>query len=146
MFFIKSRENKEDIIINNNIISAETSIEGRIYSPRPIAIEGTVTGEIISKREVVIGNEGRVRANIKARSIIIEGNFTGNIILLGEAKVTSTGKLFGNVIQMDAFITIEDGGLFKGKNIITVNKGIFEINNKDSISNIRIKPKKILQY
>lgn len=144
MFFIKSQKDKKDN--DNNIISKETSIEGRIYSPRSIKIDGAVTGEIISKKEVIIEEEGRVKANIKAKNIVIEGNFTGNIILSGEAKITPTGKLFGNVIQMDPFLTIEEGGLFKGKNVITDNKEIFEINNKGTISDIKIKPKKILEY
>ncbi len=144
MFFIKTGK---DIKSNGyNVISSETNIEGKIYSPRPIQIEGTVCGEIISKKEVVIGKEGKVRANIKARNIIIEGNFRGNIILSGEAKVTSTGKLLGNVIQKETLLTIDHGGLFIGKNIITDNKKIFKINGNEVLSSIKIKPKKILEY
>ncbi len=144
MFFIRPRKNKREN--DYNIISAETHIEGKIYSPLPIKIEGTVIGEIISSREVVIGREGRVRANVKTRNIVIEGNFKGNIISSGEAKITSTGILFGNIIQMDTSLNIENGGLFKGKNIITDNREIFKINNNSTISDIKIKPKKILEY
>jgi cytoskeletal protein CcmA (bactofilin family) len=144
MLFIRPRKDKREN--DYNIISAETNIEGKIYSPRPIKIEGTVTGEIISSREVVIGREGKVRANVKTRNIIIEGNFKGNIILSGEVKITSTGVLFGNIIQMDTSLNIENGGLFKGKNIITDNREIFNINSNSAISNIKIKPKKIMEY
>jgi cytoskeletal protein CcmA (bactofilin family) len=144
MFFAKHRENKKEN--NYNIISPKTSIEGKIYSPAPIQINGTVTGEIISKKEVVIGREAVVKANIKTRNILIEGSFTGNLILSGEVKITSTGKLSGNIIQINTSLNIEDGGFFKGKHIITDNKEIFETGNKSIISHIRIKPKKILEY
>ena len=42
---------------NNNIIAEGVCIEGRIYSPRPIQIDGRVVGEIISKKELVIGKK-----------------------------------------------------------------------------------------
>lgn len=144
MLFTKTNKDKN----NNtyNIISKGTNIEGRIYSPHSIQIEGVVAGEIISKKELIIGKEGKVRANIKTKNTVIEGSFTGNIISSGEVKITSTGKLVGNIIQKDAFLSINDGGLFKGKNIIVSNKEIFKINDNERISNIKIKPKKILEY
>lgn len=144
MFFVKKSKNKKSRY--HSIITSETSIEGKVYSSRSIKIEGNATGEIISRKEVAIGRNGKVRANIKARNVLIEGNFVGNIILIGEAKITSTGKLFGNLIQRDTFINIEYGGLFRGKNIITDNEEIFDINNKKIVSNIKIKPRKIFEY
>jgi len=144
MFFAKPRDNKKEN--DYNIISPETKIEGKIYSPVPIKIDGIFSGEIVSRKEVVIGKEGVVRANIKTRNVLIEGNFSGNIILSGAAKITSTGKLSGNIIQMNTCLNIEDGGLFKGKHIITDNKEIFETSNKSIVSHIRIKPRKMLEY
>jgi len=131
---------------NNNIIEEGVGIEGRIYSPRPIQIDGRVVGEIISKKELVIGKEGKVRANIKAKNAIIEGDVTGNIISSGEVRITSTGKMIGNIIQRDISLIIDDGGLFKGENIIVYNTEIFKINNDKKISGIKIKPKKIYEY
>lgn len=142
----KYRDKKDGSDDYNNIISAETGIEGKIYSPQPIKIDGAVTGEIISKKEVVIGKEGRVKANIKASNIVVEGNFMGNIIVSGEAKITSSGRLSGNIIQFKPFITIEAGGHFNGRNVIIDDKEIFDQNSKNPISSIKVKPTKILKY
>ncbi len=144
MLFVKNNKDKN----NNsyNVISQGTNINGRIYSPHSIRIEGTVAGEIISKEELVIGKEGKVRANIKTKNTIVEGSFTGNIISSGEVRITSTGKLIGNIIQKDASLSINDGGVFKGRSIIVGSKKIFKINDNEQISNIKIKPKKILEY
>ena len=131
---------------NNNIIAEGVDTEGRIYSPRPIQVDGTVVGEIISKKELIIGRTGKAKANIKAKSVIIEGDVTGNIISSGEVRITSTGKVTGNIIQRDISLIIDDGGLFKGKNITVYNREIFRINNNDKISGIKIKPKRILEY
>jgi cytoskeletal protein CcmA (bactofilin family) len=147
IFFSKKDKDKKDGDDDyNSIISAETGIEGKIYSPVPIKIDGAVTGEVISKKEVVIGRGGRVKANIRASNIVVEGDFTGNIIVSGEAKITSSGRLSGNVIQLKPFVTIETGGLFSGRNVITDNKEIFNKNSKNTISSIKVKPTRILKY
>lgn len=144
--FSKKVSQAEDKYNNNNIIAEGVGIEGRIYSPRPIQIDGTVVGEIISKKELVIGRKGKVKANIKTKNVIIEGDVTGNIISSGEVRITSTGKMIGNIIQRDISLIIDHGGLFKGKNITVYNREIFRINNNEKISGIKIKPKKILEY
>jgi len=144
MFFTKTNIDKKNN--NHNIISSGTSIEGRIYSPRPLHIEGTVTGEIISKRELIIGREGKVKANIKTKNTVVEGSFTGNIISLGDVKITPTGKLTGNIIHRNTSLITNDGGLLKGKNIIVDNRKIFKIRANEKLSNIKIKPRKISEY
>ncbi len=137
---------KTDKDNNYNIIASGTDIKGRIYSPHPIKIEGIVAGEIISRGKLVIGREGKVKANIKTKNTVIEGSFIGNIISAGEVSITSTGKLEGNIIQRDTYLIIKDCGLFKGNNIIIDNKKIFRISDSDKLSTIRIKPKKILKF
>jgi len=141
-----TKNNKDKNTNNQNIIATGTRIEGRIYSPRPLQIEGTVTGEIISKKELIIGKEGKVKANIKTKNTVVEGSFTGNIISLGDVKVTSTGKLTGNIIHRDTSFITNDGGLLKGKNIIVDNRKIFKIRVNEKLSNIKIKPRKISEY
>lgn len=131
---------------SNNIIAEGAHIEGRIYSPSPIQIDGTVVGEIISKKELVVGRKGKVKANIKTKNAIIEGDVTGNIISSREVRITSTGKMIGIIIQRDISLIIDYGGLFKGKNITVYNREIFRINDGDKISGIKIKPKRILEY
>jgi len=144
--FGKKASQAEDKYNNNNIIAEGVGIEGRIYSPRSIQIDGTVVGEVISKKELVIGKKGKVKANIKTKNAIIEGDVTGNVISSGEVRITSTGKMIGNIIQRNISLIIDDGGLFKGKNIIVYNTEIFKINNDKKISGIKIKPKKIFEY
>jgi cytoskeletal protein CcmA (bactofilin family) len=40
----------------------------------------------------------------------------------GQVEITSTGKFIGNLIQDNILLTIEKGGLFKGKSIANNDK------------------------
>ena len=40
----------------------------------------------------------------------------------GQIEITSTGRFIGNLIQDNALLAIEKGGLFKGKSITEVDK------------------------
>ena len=144
MFFTKTNKDKNNN--NHNIISSGTSIEGRIYSPRSLQIEGSVTGEIISKKELIIGREGKVKANIKTKNTVVEGSFVGNIISLGDVRIAPTGKLIGNIIHRDSSLITNDGGMLKGRNIIVDNRKIFKIRVNEKLSNIKITPRKISEY
>ncbi|MFA5014567.1 MAG: polymer-forming cytoskeletal protein [Actinomycetota bacterium] len=141
-----AKNNKDKNLNNQNIIASGTIIEGRIYSPRSLQIEGSVTGEIISKRELIISKEGKVKANIKTKNTVVEGSFTGNIISLGDVRITPTGKLIGNIIHRDSSLITNDGGMLKGRNIIVDNRKIFKIRVNEKLSNIKIIPRKISEY
>ncbi|MDD5622142.1 MAG: polymer-forming cytoskeletal protein [Actinomycetota bacterium] len=142
MFGIKTTKDKN----NHNIIASGTNIEGTIYSPSSIKIDGSVTGEIISRKELTIGKEGKIRASIKTKKMIIEGSVVGNIISIGEVKITSSGKMAGNIIQKNTSLIIDDEGSFKGNSILINDRKIFKIKDTEKISNIKIVPEKILRY
>lgn len=110
------------------IIGEGVTINGNLYSPGITRIDGKVTGEIIAEKELIIGKEGKVEAVIKTKDAVIAGNFKGNIIASGEVEITSTGKFTGHLIQKDALLTIEKGGVFRGESIISEDQKVFEIN------------------
>ncbi len=120
-----------DSIANNNktltIIGEGVVINGSLFSPGITRIDGRVTGEITAEKELIIGKEGKVEARIKTKDATIAGNFKGNMIASGEVEITSTGKFVGNLIQKDAMLTIEKGGIFKGESAISEDQKIFEI-------------------
>jgi len=113
------------------IIAEGVLIDGTLFSPGTTRIDGRVNGEIISEKEVIIGKEGKVEAKVKTKDAVIAGAFIGNMIASGEVEITSTGKFTGNLIQRDALLTIEKGGLFKGEIVISEDQKIFEIRSED---------------
>ncbi|MBC7333831.1 MAG: polymer-forming cytoskeletal protein [Actinobacteria bacterium] len=128
MFSKKTNEAKTSKVLT--IIGEGVKIEGKLYSPGSIRIDGSVDGEIVAEKEIIIGKEGKVEANVKTTDATIAGLLKGELIASGEVEITSTGKLYGNLIQKDASLTIEKGGIFKGESILSENKEIFQKTEK----------------
>jgi cytoskeletal protein CcmA (bactofilin family) len=101
------------------VVAEGVTIEGKINSPGSTRIDGTVKGDIISDKEVVIGKEGKVNAKVQTRNAVIAGSFNGEMTASGEVEISSTGKFIGNLTQKEALLTIAKGGLFKGESIIS---------------------------
>ena len=137
-----SRRNTEEHISKTLTVIAEgVNVEGKIYSRGSTRIDGRVTGEIISEKELVIGKEGKVDASVKTTNAVISGNFKGEMIASGEVEITSTGRFVGNLTQKDALFTVAKGGLFKGESKISNNQDIFKISVPEKSETIeQIKP------
>lgn len=108
------------------IVAEGVTVDGKINSPGSTRIDGTVTGEIVADKEIVIGKEGKVDATVRTKDAIIAGSFKGEMIASGEVEISSTGKFIGNLTQKDALLTIAKGGLFKGQSIIGTENDSFK--------------------
>jgi cytoskeletal protein CcmA (bactofilin family) len=100
------------------IIAEGVKVDGKIYSPGSTRVDGTVKGELAADKEVIIGKEGKVEADVKTKDAVIAGTFKGNMTASGEVEISSTGKFIGNLTQKDALLSVAKGGLFKGESII----------------------------
>ena len=94
-------------------IGATIHIKGDVTGDEDLIIHGHVEGEInLRDHNVIIGKQGRVKANIHAKQIVVEGELNGD--LKGEEKVVirNSGNVLGNVVSPR--VTLEDGAMFKG--------------------------------
>jgi cytoskeletal protein CcmA (bactofilin family) len=108
------------------VIEEGVFIEGKIHSKGSTRINGIVKGEVISEKDLIIGKEGKVEANIKTNTLKILGSFMGEMIASGEVEITATGRFIGNLTQKGSFLTIHKGGLFKGQSIVAENQDIYK--------------------
>jgi len=116
------------------VIEEGVFIEGKIYSKGSTKINGTVKGEVVSEKELIIDRGGKVEANIKTDTSKILGSFEGEMITSGEVEITATGRFIGNLIQKGALLTIQKGGVFKGKSIVSDNEDSYKKKSrKDTI-------------
>lgn len=94
-------------------IGSTIHIKGDVTGDEDLIIHGHVEGQInLKDHNVIIGKNGKVDANIKAKQIVVEGKLKGD--LKGEEKVIirNTGNVLGNVVSPR--VTLEDGAMFKG--------------------------------
>ena len=109
---------KSDFSRSQTLIAEGTRIEGKLYFPGAVKIEGEVSGEINTDNILTIGRSGNVKSNIKTKSAVISGYFTGDMHVTESVEITSTGKFFGNLVQDSAQLAIEKGGIFKGRSSV----------------------------
>lgn len=94
------------------LIGENTKFEGNILSEDAIKVDGEVVGNIVTTREVIVGEQAVVLGDIQAASLVVAGTVTGNVKLSGQLSIGATGALKGNV--KTASMVIEDGGKFHG--------------------------------
>lgn len=95
------------------MIGAKVKVTGDIESSEDLLIEGEVNGTVkLADNELIIGNSGRLQANIEAKTIRIEGEVQGDIVGQERVVITTTGNVQGNVSSPR--VMLEDGGRFKG--------------------------------
>ena len=94
------------------IIGKETSFNGTIEATGTIRVDGKFEGQLTSSGDVIIGENGEVKAQIKARSALIAGTLQGNISITDKLELLSTGKLYGDIDA--AVLSIGEGAVFRG--------------------------------
>lgn len=98
------------------LIDTAASLKGDIVTDGNLRIDGKFHGNIISARDVVIGENGFVQGEINAESMAIYGAVRGNIKSVGLVEIMSTGNVFGD-IEVKSLV-IKEGGVFEGKSIM----------------------------
>ncbi len=101
----------------NSVIGPGSIFEGKFYISGSLRIDGKFQGEIKTEDELVIGETGKVKTNIKDRSVVIAGTMIGNIQATEEVRIEKNGKLLGDVETPVLYLT--PGIVAKGMMTIT---------------------------
>jgi len=96
----------------DTIIGYGVSVEGTLQTVGDIQINGHFKGKLITRGDVVIGEHGRVNANINGENVYIAGEVTGNVNAVDKLEILETGKINGNISS--TALSVESGGVFKG--------------------------------
>jgi cytoskeletal protein CcmA (bactofilin family) len=95
------------------IIGATVAIKGDLTGGEDLLIEGSVEGKVeLRDHSVTIGKNGRIKADVHARTITVEGNVEGNLYGEEQIIVRQSGTVRGNIVS--ARVALEDGSNFKG--------------------------------
>jgi cytoskeletal protein CcmA (bactofilin family) len=98
------------------VIGTNAHLSGRLETDGGVRIDGMCEGAIEAMGNVIVGEQGRVLADIKAENVSVSGAVKGNIIAEGRLEILSTGKVWGD-ISVEAFL-IEEGGFFRGQSLM----------------------------
>ena len=107
----------------DTLIGNGTIFEGSLTSKESICVEGIVRGKIDCEGSVIIGENGRVDADIFSDTVLLGGEVNGNIVAKTKLEITTSGKLRGDI--KTGSLIISEGVLFEGKcQMITEDTGI----------------------
>ena len=95
-----------------NIINAGTLVKGDIECQGDIRFDGILTGNIITKGKLVIGNNGEIKGEIVCANCDIEGSVDGKISVLDLLSFRSTAKFVGTILT--GRLSVEPGAYFNG--------------------------------
>ena len=108
-------------------------IKGDLTGEEDLVIQGHVEGTInLKQNNLTIGQEGKINANIFARTVSVEGTLKGDI--RGEEKVVikKNANVCGNITAPR--VSLEDGARFKGSMDMDHNKAESHASSHDAAS------------
>lgn len=112
-----SRDSNPEREMIENVVGASTTLKGTLRSDGGVRIDGTFEGLIEVAGNVVVGETGRVIADISARNITVGGAIKGNVRGSGRLEILSTGQVLGDIAV--AAVMIDEGGVFQGTSRMT---------------------------
>lgn len=95
-----------------SVIAQGVEIKGDIISQGSLRIDGAVDGKLNIKGDVILGEKGRIKGEVKVENLIVAGRVEGNVVASGRFELTSNGYMKGDVTCN--IITIEEGGVLDG--------------------------------
>ncbi|MDX9893636.1 MAG: polymer-forming cytoskeletal protein [Patescibacteria group bacterium] len=95
------------------IIGPSVQVEGNFVASGDVIIEGTVSGSVKTDRNLTIGKDAKIFADISAANALIAGEVQGDVKIQDSLQLTETAKIFGDV--KTRIITISSGASLNGK-------------------------------
>lgn len=126
-FEVKEMAQKGDMM--NSTIGDGSSFEGKFYISGSLRIDGKFEGEIKTDDELVVGESGRVKTDIVAKSVVIAGTVIGNINAFNEVRLLETAKVLGDITAP----------------VINIMKGVVLMGNVIVTGGQKVDPKKIVE-
>ena len=94
-------------------IGKTLKLKGEITGSEDLYIDGEVEGTVeLKDNNLTVGPNGKVHADVSARSITVLGRLQGNVRAGERIEIRKTGSLEGDLTT--ARIVIEDGAVFRG--------------------------------
>ena len=112
-------------------IGKSVVIKGELNGSEDLTIEGQVEGKIELRQSVLtIGPNGRIKAQVFAKSVIILGEVTGNVTASEKVDIRDNGSVDGDITSPR--VAIAEGAHFRGS--IDMQKGGTKAEGKPAAS------------
>jgi cytoskeletal protein CcmA (bactofilin family) len=99
-----------------NILSTDVEIKGTVKFTNDLVVDGKIEGEINSDGNLTVGENARIKAEIKTATVVVYGKVHGNITATERVELKATGEVVGDIKAKT--LAIEAGAIFVGKSTV----------------------------
>ena len=97
----------------NGFLDAGSHIEGDLHFEDTFRVDGRLSGRVVSKGDLVVGDQGRVEGELRVGRIFISGTVKGSVNASQRVEITARGRV--NADLETPSLMIEDGAFFEGR-------------------------------
>ena len=96
----------------NTVIGKDTFFKGALTGKGLIRIDGEAEGSIVNEGDLIIGENGRVKVELKARNVTIAGYYEGAMEAEGKLELKKTATAIGTFKTNG--LLVEEGAVVSG--------------------------------
>lgn len=113
-------KNEKDMLApsqeTETVIAPSVRVEGDFVSEGNVRIEGTVTGSISTERDLIVGENAKITANVQARNGVIAGELHGNLRVFDRLELSATARIHGDI--QAKVLSVAPGAMMRGQLVI----------------------------
>jgi cytoskeletal protein CcmA (bactofilin family) len=98
------------------VIGPTCNFKGSVQSDGGLRIDGVFEGSIQIAGNLIIGQSGKVIAEVNAQNVSVAGALKGTVKAPGRLEILQSGRVWGD-ISVASFL-IDEGGFFRGQSVM----------------------------
>lgn len=99
-----------------NVLSSDVEIKGNVKFTNDLVVDGKIEGEISSDGNLTVGENARIKAEIKTSTLVVYGKIHGNITVTDRVELKAGAEIVGDIKAKT--LAIEAGAVFVGKSTV----------------------------
>ena len=99
-----------------NVLSSDVEIKGTVKFTNDLVVDGKIEGEISSDGNLTVGENARIKAEIKTATVIVYGKVHGNLTATERVELKASAEVVGDIKAKT--LSIEAGAIFVGKSTV----------------------------
>lgn len=99
-----------------NVLSSDVEIKGTVKFTNDLVIDGKIEGEISSDGSLTVGENARIKAEVKTATIVVYGKVHGNLTATDRVELKASAEVVGDIKAKT--LSIEAGAIFVGKSTV----------------------------
>ncbi|MCW1912114.1 polymer-forming cytoskeletal protein [Luteolibacter sp. GHJ8] len=101
---------------SRNVLSSDVEIKGTVKFTNDLVVDGRIEGEIQSEGNLTVGENARLKAEIKTGTVVVYGKVHGNIVAADRVELKASAEVVGDIKAKT--LSIEPGAIFVGKSAV----------------------------